>query len=90
MSGIGVHPRIMKRHPEIQESDVQAAMRGMIRYQQRSSGEFLAVGVDGNNRLIELVYLYDASDNFFFVFHGMTPPSRKTLLELGLERRSGR
>lgn len=86
MSEIGVHPRIEQRHPEVNEEDVVAAMRSMIRYKQREEGEWLAVGADTKNRLIELVYVYDDEDDFFFVFHGMTPPSGKTLRELGLER----
>lgn len=86
MSEIGVHPRIMQRHPDVCEDDVVAAMRSMIRYKQRESGEWLAVGVDAKARLVELVYVYDDEADFFFVFHGMTPPSGKTLKELGLER----
>ncbi len=86
MSQIGVHPRINERHPEMSEADVIAAMRSMIRYKQRNSGEWVAVGTDSRSRLIELVYLYDAEDDYFFVYHGMTPPSGKTLRELGLER----
>ncbi|NHM16149.1 hypothetical protein GMI69_05670 [Eggerthellaceae bacterium zg-887] len=45
-----------------------------------------AVGVDGSSRLLELVYAYDEEEDAFLVYHGMTPPSRKTLQELGLER----
>ena len=86
MSAIGVHLRVSRRHPEVTPDDVAAAMRGMIRYKQRSTGEWVAVGLDGKGRLIELVYQYDEGDDFFFVFHGMTPPSGKTLRELGLER----
>lgn len=86
MSVIGVHPRIARRHPEIEDDDVAAAMRGMLRYKQRSTGEWLAVGLDGKGRLVELVYQYDDEEDFFFVYHGMTPPSGKTLRELGLER----
>ena len=86
MSQIVVHPRISERHPEVSEVDVMAAMRSMIRYKQRSSGEWIAVGTDSRSRLVELVYLYDGDDDCFFVFHGMTPPSGKTLRELGLER----
>ena len=65
---------------------VMAAMRSMIRYKQRESGEWIAVGTDSRSRLVELVYIYDADDDYFFVYHGMTPPSGKTLRELGLER----
>ena len=82
MSQIGVHPRISRRHPEVSEADVMAAMRSMI----RESGEWIAVGTDSRSRLVELVYIYDADDDYFFVYHGMTPPSGKTLRELGLER----
>ena len=85
MSQIGVHPRISRRHPEVSEADVMAAMRSMIRYKQRESGEWIAVGTDSRSRLVELVYIYDADDDFF-VYHGMPPPSGKTLRELGLER----
>ena len=86
MSAIVIHPRIAIRHPEVTEEDVIQAIKGMVRYQQRESGEWLAVGFDGKGRLIEIVYLYDSGDDTFFVFHGMTPPSGKTLRELGLER----
>lgn len=86
MSQIGVHPRISQRHPEVTDDDVCAAMRSMIRYKQRDSGEWVAVGTDSRNRLVELVYIYDDEEDLFFVYHGMTPPSSKTLRELGLER----
>ena len=86
MSQIGVHPRISRRHPEVSEADVMAAMRSMIRYKQRESGEWIAVGTDSRSRLVELVYIYDADGDYFFVYHGMTPPSGQTLRELGLER----
>ena len=86
MSQIGVHPSNSERHPEVGEADVVAAMRSMIRYKQRGSGEWVAVGTDSRSRLVELVYIYDAEDDYFFVYHGMTPPSGKTLRELGLER----
>lgn len=59
---------------------------GLWRYKQRESGEWIAVGTDSRSRLVELVYIYDADDDYFFVYHGMTPPSGKTLRELGLER----
>jgi hypothetical protein len=86
MSQIGVHPRISRRHPDVSDDDVRAAMRSMLRYKQRDSGEWIAVGTDSHSRLVELVYEYDDEDDFFFVYHGMTPPSAKTLRELGLER----
>ena len=86
MSAIGVHPRVSQRHLEVSADDAVASMRGMIKYLQRPTGEWVAVGLDGKSRLIELVYQYDEEEDFFFVFHGMTQPSGKTLRELGLER----
>jgi len=86
VSQVGVHPRIARRHPDVCENDVVVAMRSMIRYKCRDTGEWLAVGTDAKSRLIGLVYIYDEDEDFFFVFHGMTPPSGKTLRELGLER----
>ncbi len=61
-------------------------MNSMICYRQRLTGEWVAVGIDGNSRMLELIYSYDIEDDFFFVFHAQLPPSRKTLKELGLER----
>ena len=90
MSGICVSnstfPQIKACITRISPADVMAAMRSMIRYKQRDSGEWIAVGTDSRSRLVELVYIYDADDDYFFVYHGMTPPSGKTLRELGLER----
>lgn len=86
MDTIGVHPRVVRQHPEISPSDVVDAMRGMLGYRQRPSGEWLAIEVDGRNRLLELVYNFDDDEEFFFVYHAMTPPSKKTLRELGMAR----
>lgn len=86
MSHIDVHPRVSERHHEISEEDVRAAMRNMIRYQQRDSGEYAAVGFDGKNRFIELVYVYNDELDSFLVYHAFTPPTGKMLRELGLER----
>lgn len=86
MSNVIIHQRIHERHPELSKEDVAASLRNMIRHRQRATGEWIAVGLDGNNRLVEIVYQYDEEENTFFVFHGMAPPSSKTLRELGLER----
>lgn len=86
MTSIVVHPRINARHPEVKNEDVVHAVRSMLSYRLRPNGRYIAVGLDGNGWLIELVYIYDKSENVFFVFHAMKPPSRKTLQELGMER----
>lgn len=86
MSGVDVHPRIQARHPEVLPADVVAAMKGMVRYRRRPRGEYIAVGFDDRGRFLELVYLYDERLDSFLVYHAMVPPSRKTLVELELER----
>lgn len=86
MSTIEIHPRIAQRHPEITSQDVSDAMRSMVHYAQRDSGEWVAVGFDNKGRFIELVYVYSNELDSFLVYHAMTPPSAKTLRELGLGR----
>lgn len=88
MSTIDIHPRVMRRHPNVHANDVLVAMERMIRYKQRSSGEWIAIGLDDRNRPIELVYLYDEDEDAFFVYHGMTPPSTRTYEELDMRSRT--
>ena len=85
---IFVHPRIMKRHPEISEDDVFSAWINFVRMEHRSepnSEHAAAVGFDKNGRLLEMVAVFDGMG--YLVYHAMTPPSKKILIELGLSRR---
>ncbi len=82
-SQIVVDERINKRHPEIEAINVVAAMKSMMRFQQRSTGEYLAIGTDDKARLLELVYIYSALDDFFYVYHAQKATT-KTLKELDL------
>ena len=86
MSHIDIHPRIEQRHPEIKPQDVYDAVRGMVSYTRRESGEWVGVGFDAQGRFIELVYVYDEDLDSFLVYHAMIPPSAKTLRELRMER----
>lgn len=86
MSKIETLPRVVKNHPELSYEDVDEAMRAMVRYSQRATGEWVAVGFDSKGRFIELVYLYSEEKDAFLVYHAMTPPSAKTLKELRMER----
>jgi hypothetical protein len=84
-----VHPRVHQRHPEITDNDVLDAWVHCILSRPRldkDPNEYLAVGVDANGRLIELAALRGA-DNVWIIFHAMTPPTKKTLKELGLSDR---
>lgn len=58
MDGLIVDERIARRHRELTDEDVMAAMRQMMAYKQRTTGEWLAVGTDAHGRLLELVYLF--------------------------------
>lgn len=86
MDRLIVDERITRRHHELSDEDVTAAMRQMVAYKQRATGEWLAVGIDSRGRLLELVYLFYPEEGAFYMFHAMTPPSRKTLKELRIER----
>ena len=52
MSHIDIHPRIEQRHPEIKPQDVYDAVRGMVSYTRRESGEWVGVGFDTQGRFI--------------------------------------
>ena len=86
MSEIKVHPRVMRRHGELSEDDVLHAVKSIVSYRQRRNGHYAGVGLDGNGRLVEMVYIYDAEEDVFFVFHAMTPPTVKLLAELKMTR----
>lgn len=79
---IVVKDRIYKRH-FIEVEDVEEAMKSMIKFQQRNSGAFIAVGFDSKGRELELIYDYDKETNTFTVFHAMRA-TKKFLAELGL------
>ena len=77
-----IKSRIFDKHG-ILDKDVEEAMKNMIKFQQRNSGAFIAVGFDRAGRQLELIYDYDADENCFTVFHAM-PATKKFLKELGL------
>lgn len=82
-----IHPRVHDRHPEITDDDARAAWKQAIRSAPRSDtpNMWVTVGTDWRGRLIELVARSNAEGDWL-VFHAMTPPSSKTLTELGLRR----
>jgi len=88
MDIIIVDARIQDRHPEITDEDVLTAWKNAINVVQRVTSEkdfTVAVGADIKGRLLELVATED-SGHTVRIFHAMTPPSEKTLKELGLIR----
>ena len=80
-----VHPRVLERHSEFAEQDITHAWNNCISFRRREdieSDEYIAVGSDQNGRLLELVAECKSDD--WLIYHAMTPPSKKTLKELGL------
>lgn len=86
---IEVHPRVMERHPELTMEDVRSAWQNAMVHMRRLGDDpirYVAVGSDSNGRLIEMVAQI-AGSGTLIIFHAMTPPSTKTLNELGIRRR---
>ncbi len=89
MAEVLVHDRVTERHPELSESDVLSAWENMVAYLPRigeAPDQYVAIGADSRGRLIEMV-ANRASNDVWIIFHAMTPPSHKTLVELKLIRR---
>lgn len=88
MEELYIHPRIHERHPEINDNDVRVAWFGSIRSAQRENDirVWVSIGMDSQGRLLEMVSRHDAHGRWL-VYHAMTPPSKKTLYELGAIRR---
>ncbi len=84
-----VHPRIHEKHPELEDKDVESAFRNVfteVRRMDKDEEEFMAIGSDAKGRLVEIVYRIDYDGNMI-IFHAFTPPTKKTLAELGLRGR---
>lgn len=83
-----IHPRINKRHPELDDKDVRSAWENQYCAAVRvtdTGSRYVAIGYDTHGRAIEMVAVeLDGGD--WLVFHAMTPPSRKTYEELGIGR----
>ncbi|MEG2200618.1 MAG: hypothetical protein RRX94_00285 [Raoultibacter sp.] len=87
-SEIVVHPRVFERHPEITEKDVLTAWSGFVRMiprLDRNPNEYIAIGFDGAGRLLEMIGRRTAQ-GVVIVYHAMTPPTQKAMVELGLAK----
>ena len=85
MDSVTVHPRVKKRHPEINDEDVVTAWNNFICRTTRVDtfdDNHIAVGFDATGRLLEMVAV-QLPDNGWFVFHAMLATT-KALRELGL------
>ena len=88
MDEVVVHPRVHERHPEVSAEDVLSAWKHAIRSAPRvdDSRTWVSVGVDVKGRLLEMVAVHNGRGDWL-VYHAKTPPSKKTLKELSIDRR---
>lgn len=80
-----VYPRVIERHPEIDEADVICACVNAFALMQREpfmSGAYIGSGADRKGRLLEFAGK-ETEDGSLLVYHAMKL-TRKMQLELGL------
>ncbi len=94
MNRVYVDDRVETRHPElhITKDDAIAAWYNAIKSRPRlekNPDEYLAIGIDGKGRMMELVAVRDG-DGDFLIYHAFTPPQANAKKELGIVERSSR
>nr|WP_216656914.1 hypothetical protein [Bifidobacterium sp. DSM 109963] len=81
-------PRVHERHPELDAEDVLTAFRSIMMDALRENGTWVAIGLDGHGRDVEMVYKQIADR--VLIYHAMTPPTKKTLNEINSLHGDGR
>lgn len=84
---IHVLDRVHERHLELCEEDVVTALRSVMVDAQRDDGAWMAVGLDGHGRNVEMLYRVHGED--VVIYHAFTPPTRKFMRQID-QLRSGR
>ena len=85
---IQVLDRVMERHPELSEKDVVTAFRSVMVDAERESGAWMAIGLDGHGRNVEM--LYRVVGDLVVIYHAFTPPTKKFRREIDRLRGDGR
>lgn len=81
--------RVPERHPEVSKEDAEDAWCNCLMSTPAFKGDpdrYLAVGVDGKGRLIELVVVRKPR-GLWLVIHAQTPPQEGIRKRLGIDRR---
>lgn len=94
MNEVYADDRIETRHPEqrITKDDAVTAWYNAIRSRPRigkNPNEYIAIGIDGKGRLMELVAIRNGEGDFL-IYHAFTPPQENAKRELGVKGRSDR
>lgn len=85
---IYVLSRVHERYPELTSEDVLTAFRSVMKDARRADGTWVAIGLDGHGRDVEMVY--KQLNDSVLIYHAMTPPTKKTLKEINqLEGKRG-
>lgn len=82
---IQVLDRVTERHPELSEEDVVTAFRSVMTDAERESGAWMAIGLDGRGRNVELLYRVVGGD--VLIYHAFIPPTKKFRHEIDQLRR---
>ena len=93
LNEVYVDDRVETRHPEqnITKDDAATAWHNAAKSRPRlekNPDEYLAIGIDGKGRLIELAAIRNG-DGDFLVYHAFAPPQPNAKRELGITGRSG-
>lgn len=86
MEQVLVHERVVTRHPEVTEADVQHAWRNAFVLLERVGSPqvtLIALGADDNGRVLEMVGTRTIGGSIL-INHALTPPTRAFLHEIGL------
>ena len=74
----------------LSEDDIRSAWENAFEWIRRDLDnggiDYLLVGPDRRGRLVEMVARYCSEVEGYIVFHAMTPPTKKVLREIGVER----
>ena len=71
---IVVHSRVFERHPELTQGDVESAVIGALRSQDRPTTdplEYVGVGPDTSGRLLQWIAIRLNGVDSWFMFHAM-------------------
>lgn len=88
MELIAIHPHALKHG--LTETDITCAWNSAFAWFRRdleNGGiDYVLVGLDGRNRLMELIARYCSEQDGYIIFHALVPPTRKMLKEIGIDR----
>ena len=88
MNCVYVDDRVPRRHPSLSKEDVKIAWENCVVSKPRldkNPSEYVAIGIDGKGRLVELVALRN-NDGDWLIYHAQTPPQQRAKTELELRR----